>query len=161
MRYHLGNFLFPTFSQKNLVLIPPPRPTISTSKMRRIGVQPCKTTQTGHHCQAKTDACPSARSPCDIQGHFDIHFYVEPVNYPFFIYHHHTALHRSICGARHRYTIQCGHANIYLDSFRAELRRDVDLTRLKAGTGCRSQIPSRRNSKLWVLWRQEASITVN
>jgi hypothetical protein len=58
---------------KNLVLIPPPRPAIGTSKIRRIRVQPCKSTQTDHHCQAKTDACPSARSLTDIQGHFYTH----------------------------------------------------------------------------------------
>jgi hypothetical protein len=38
-------------------------------------VQPCKSTQSEHHCQTKTDACPSARSPSDIQGHIDTQFY--------------------------------------------------------------------------------------
>jgi hypothetical protein len=71
----LGQLPIPHLLPKNLVLIPPPRPAIGTSKMRRIGVQPCKSTQTDRHCQAKTDACPSARSFGDIQGQFDIQFY--------------------------------------------------------------------------------------
>jgi hypothetical protein len=48
---------------------------IGTSKMRRIWVQPCKTTHTDHHRQAKTDACPSARSLADIQGRFSVQLY--------------------------------------------------------------------------------------
>ena len=71
----LGQLPIPHVLPKNLVLIPPPRPAIGTSKIRRIGVQPCKSTQTDHHCQAKTDACPSAWSLADIKGHFYAQFY--------------------------------------------------------------------------------------
>jgi hypothetical protein len=65
----------PHLLPKNLVLMPTPRPAIGTFKMHRIAVQPCKSTQTDHHCQAKTDACPSARSLADIQGHSYAQFY--------------------------------------------------------------------------------------
>jgi hypothetical protein len=71
----LGQHPIPHLLPKNIVLMPTPRPAIGTSKMRRIAVQPCKSTQTDHHCQAKTEAYPSARSLADIQGHSYAQFY--------------------------------------------------------------------------------------